>query len=238
MTDNLQSKPLEGTVSVILGGTGHIGKGLVRQHLEAGAKVIVPGRSQESLEKRAQEMPEEYRNQLITIQAQTDDFEAVQQLLADIHKEHGEISNVLASIGGWYDGEKIIETEEAAWQRNFVGPVTGHFGFARAAIPYIKKGGSYTLIQGEIVKAGTPNLTLMAMQGTAVDAFWRSLAAEVKDTVRVNVLEIGSTWSGDLSVNEVGKGAVAIAQSKISGERIPLPHRDELDKLVETLTKK
>lgn len=132
----------------VAGGTGNVGEGVVRAFLGEGARVIVPSRSEERLDLLRRQLGDRAGEQLIGIVGDTSTFAGMRQVADGIASEHGPIHHVVTSLGEWWQGKPVWEVSEEEFQRYFVHPSALHFGAARAFMPNIADGGSYTFLAG------------------------------------------------------------------------------------------
>lgn len=63
-------------------------------------------------------------------------------------EQHGRIDAVVASLGGWWNGKPLVDTDPAKWSRPIEGGLLSHLAMVRTFLPSIAQGGSYTLING------------------------------------------------------------------------------------------
>ncbi len=182
----MENQKLTGKNAVVLGGYGNIGEGIVRAFLAAGANVVVPGRNAERLERLTQSIDEAYRARLVTLVADTESFNAIREVVNQIRANVGPIHHAVFTVGGWWHGTEVANVDADAFNRYFSSPITAHFAFGGAVAAVIEQDGSYTIIQGNTVHDSQPKMSLIAMQGSAVDTFRTSLAADAGDRMRVN----------------------------------------------------
>ena len=125
--DHAVRPDLSGRRVVILGGTGSVGEGIVRAWLAAGADVVVPSRTQG----RADQFTEVLGDLadapgLHLVVGDYTEFDAAEAMAARITAELGEVTDVVASIGGWWQGKPLWEVTAEEWNRWFVGLTTAH----------------------------------------------------------------------------------------------------------------
>ena len=130
---------LSGQTTVILGGTGNIGEGIVRAHIAAGATVVLPSRDADRIEVVRQAL-DEGADRLVGIEGDTQTFDGMTKVAEETVDRAGLPTHVVASIGGWYGGQPVWQTDEQAWNTYFVDPSRAHFAAARAFIPRIADG--------------------------------------------------------------------------------------------------
>lgn len=152
---------LSGRVMLVAGGAGTVGEWVVRVFLREGARVVVPSRSTERLEKLREfvgnESPES-AGRLVTLLGDVGTIagaEALRDELAQKGEAKGEVSwpldGVIASLGGSYDERlPILSAPPEVWQRFQDNNLNAHYACARAFLPGLceRAGTSYTLLGG------------------------------------------------------------------------------------------
>src|SRR5438105_1137320 len=163
---------LDGKVSLVLGGAGFVGEGIVRSFLEEGAFVIVPSRSPERLQGLRQLLGPLANERLVTVPANTGTVAGAEALRGQILAKMGRLDAVVASLGGWWQGPKLVETSVEELGKVLSDNLLSHFIAARTFIPALARspGSTYTFIAGlaaEVPSAGSGPVS-MAMAGQQV----------------------------------------------------------------------
>jgi NAD(P)-dependent dehydrogenase (short-subunit alcohol dehydrogenase family) len=224
------SADLSGQTTVILGGTGNIGEGIVRAHIAAGATVVVPSRDADRIEVVRQAL-DGGADRLVGIEGDTQSFEGMSTVAEETVARAGLPTHVVASIGGWYGGQPVWLTDEQAWDTYFVDPSRAHFAAARAFIQRMADGGSYTMILGLSAYLAMPATGPRAMHGGALRMLRQTLSAEVGPR-RVNSLAFAPLLSrarphGDptwLSSDHVGRLTLGLATTTtVTGQDFQVP---------------
>jgi NAD(P)-dependent dehydrogenase (short-subunit alcohol dehydrogenase family) len=243
MSDNsIPAGPSQGKVVVVPGGTGNVGGGIVRAFAHAGATVIVPSRSVARLKQLKTLVGDEnLPGRVVGIEAAYDTFAAAMELAETVLRDHGRIDHVVASIGGWWQGKTVWQTDETDYQQNFVDIGTSHLAVARAFVPQLGEGGSYTLIAGFSGRKPYAGAGIVSMIGAALLMMREVLSAELRGQRRVNDLVLGpiinrSRPNGDpswLTADQVGEAAVHVAEHPAIADRsITLDNQDDLRTLL------
>src|SRR4051812_15424234 len=100
---------LDGKVSLILGGAGYVGEGIVRSFLEEGAFVIVPSRSQERLAGLRKVLGPLASERLVTVPANVGTLQGAEALRGQILTKMGRLDAVVASLGGYKVGARVVD---------------------------------------------------------------------------------------------------------------------------------
>ena len=172
--------------AVVIGGTGRVGEGIVSAWLEAGAEVVVPSRTSGRIAALRAELPDLAANgRLHLIEHEYTEFDTAVQFADRVEEEVGQVSDVIASIGGWWQGKALWEVDEAEWNRFFVELATAHVATARAWIPRLSPSGSYHLILGGSATTPVPGSSLINMEQAALKMMHEVLSAEAGAQRRV-----------------------------------------------------
>ncbi|AJE45826.1 SDR family NAD(P)-dependent oxidoreductase [Celeribacter indicus] len=177
---------------VIAGGTGDVGEGLVRAWLKTGAHVVVPSRSEGKVGEFRQALSDIGTPETLSFAVgDYTGFDAAQRMAERITAEHGPVTDVVASIGGWWQGKPLWEISEQDWQRYFVGMTTAHVATARAWSPRLPRTGTYQLILGGSAVAPVPGASIISMQQAGLLMMRRVLSEEAGERHRVAAQILG-----------------------------------------------
>eukprot|EP00731_Ephydatia_muelleri_P024582 Em0016g853a len=132
---------------LVFGGSGTVGQGLIRVLLENACRVVAVFRSVESEEKAKRRLGNPPENALITVIGALDSEEDAAMLKANVCKA-GEITDVVASIGGWWQKGPVLEQSLDEYNKVHKDGLQSHFMAAKTFLPLIadKEGTSYTFI--------------------------------------------------------------------------------------------
>ncbi|WP_040166412.1 SDR family oxidoreductase [Microbacterium gorillae] len=228
---------------VVIGGTGRVGEGIVREWLAAGAEVIVPTRSA-AREAEFRDLLSDVTglDRLHTVVTDYADFASAAATAARITTDFGDVTDVVASVGGWWQGAPLWDTDPEVWQRYFVDLTTTHIANVRAWLPRLPESGSYQLILGGSANTVVPGAGVINMEQAALLMMSRTLSAEAGAQRRLFTLILGPvatrgrpwvdpTW---VSGSDVGRVTVGHALSDApSGEVSVRSHQDADDRLAQ-----
>jgi NAD(P)-dependent dehydrogenase (short-subunit alcohol dehydrogenase family) len=189
---------LNGKRVLIAGGTGNVGRHLVREALTAGATAIVPSRKAERLQALRQEVEAHDRSRFVPLEGDLSDEHDAPRLL----RAAGPLDGAVASLGGFVPAPTLLGATKAELQRALDNYTIAHFAVAHVVIPLLRqRGGAYLLINGFLAfDASYPGTGLVAVATAAQAMLARILARETADSpVRVNELVIYSSfgWGND-----------------------------------------
>lgn len=92
---------LTNVFTVVSGGSGCVGAGIIREFLLASATVVAPLRSADGKQKLLAELDGVDCSRLKTPIAQVGNEESVASLATQLREEYGQIDHVVASVGSW-----------------------------------------------------------------------------------------------------------------------------------------
>jgi len=237
MTSTLTRPDLTGHRVLVPGGTGAVGEGIVRRYLAAGADVVVPTRSQDRADEFRTLLGEAATEHLHLVVHDYTSFAGAEDLAAQMVSSLGGIDDVVASIGGWWAGKRLWEIDESDWDNAFVGLATAHMAVARAAVPRLTPGGTYTVIVGASASWPVPTSGLVSMEQAAVLMMQQVLVAELDGTHRAFALVLGPVSTravpGEkewVTAGQVGSMVVgASADPTILGQAIRMTNPAEVE---------
>lgn len=227
---------LEGMRVLIAGGTGNVGRYLVRGVLAAGATVIVPSRSQEKLGELERQLEREHRARFVPLVGDITDAKDGERLVDTVERLDGAI----ASLGRFQAVPAVLESSRAALEAVVEDYLLAHFSAARLLIPLLReRGGGYVTINGPLAfEPRLPGSALVSIATAAQAMLARVLSEETAGTtVRVNelVLYSGFGWGTEaqnsVTGEEIGRFAAYLLSdlgAGVRGETIHLRSRAAL----------
>jgi 3-oxoacyl-[acyl-carrier protein] reductase len=238
---------LAGKVALIIGGAGEVGEGVVRQFLTHGARVVVPSRDQYRLEQLREHLGRLCCDRLITYQGSCCTEEGGQDMRNKIEQDVGHLDIVVASIGGWWQGELLSQVPLRIWNHIMENSLTAHFVAAKTFLPMLAEleGSSYTLLNGGAALYPIPTAGPISVSASAQLMLKNVLAAEYEErAVRINTLLVRTKvntrsqpkpkhhW---ITADEVGLYAVYLASPACDkhGETIIFSERGEIPVMFE-----
>ena len=227
---------LDGKQVLVAGGTGTVGRYLVKAQLAAGATVIVPSRSRSKLDALVAAADSASRKRLILIVGDiTDEADG-----ARIVNEAGGIDGAIASIGRFVSAPSVLDADRGKLEGAIANYAIEHFSTAKSLLPAVERtGGGYVMINGSLAYEPDASGTgLVAIAGAAQSMLGRVLMKERGDLgARINELVIYSSFGrGNDEANEVkGEDVGAYASFLLSeagavvkGQAIHLRSRADL----------
>ena len=180
---------LTGTVTMITGGTGQVGRVVVRRFAEAGAQVVVPYRTLAKWEELQAELGP-LASQVDGLQADLVDEAAVQRVVARALERHGRIDHLLCLAGG-FAGGRFLEAGVDLWDQLLALNLRPTLLALRAVLPHFLERGSGRAVTVGARQALEPSAgaSAYAASKAAVIALTQSLARELRGTgVTINCI--------------------------------------------------
>lgn len=171
---------------VIAGGTGAVGEGIVRTYLRSKAKVIVLTRSDYSRESLKELLSDEKNfSSLSFVVGDYNSFSGAETLANKIVSEHGEVTDVVTSIGGWWQGKTLWKVTQEEWDEYFVSYSTTQLAMVRAWIPSLPKTGTFQIVTGGSGVTPIPHSGLISMEQASLLMMANVLEKETQGNRRI-----------------------------------------------------
>jgi NAD(P)-dependent dehydrogenase (short-subunit alcohol dehydrogenase family) len=183
------SERFSGRNVVVIGGNSGIGLSAARAFAQEGARVILTGRSPQTLESAALEIG----HGCIAIRSDIAVVSQIGDLFARLATELGHIDVLFvnAGIGAFQPIEKVTEED---WDSIHGINLKGVFFTVQKALPLLRKGSSIVLTGSIGALKGIPTGSVYAASKAGLRALGRCFAAElVGKGIRVNVVSPGPT---------------------------------------------
>ncbi len=178
---------LEGKVAVITGGNSGIGLVTAKEFNEQGARVVITGRDQQTLE----EAKREIGGDVLAVRSDTSSLTEIDKLFAAVKEKFGKIDVLFvnAGIGKFAPIESVTEESfDSIMDINFKG---AYFTIQKA-LPLLNDNASIVLNASIVAYIGMPNSSVYAASKAALITLARTLSAElVGRGIRVNVVSPG-----------------------------------------------
>jgi NAD(P)-dependent dehydrogenase (short-subunit alcohol dehydrogenase family) len=179
---------LNGRVALITGGNSGIGLATSRLFATEGAKVVITGRNQATLDSVQRELG----MNALAMQADVTDYMAVERVISSAVDRFGKLDIVFANAGiAEYTplGATTVDTFEQVLRVN----LTSTFFLIQACLPYLRAGASIILNSSVQSVNGRPGLSAYAASKAAVRTLARVMAAELSPrSIRINVITPGA----------------------------------------------
>ena len=179
---------LNNQVAVITGGSTGIGLATAKTFLAEGAKVVITGRNQETLDAAVAEVN---NSNLTAIQSDTSILADIDALAAQVKEKFGKIDVLFANAGiAWF--APIDQSDESFFDAHFNTNVKGLFFTIQKFLPITNDGAKIVLNASAVIHKGFENSSVYSATKGAVRSFARTLSPELAPrNIRVNVVSPG-----------------------------------------------
>jgi NAD(P)-dependent dehydrogenase (short-subunit alcohol dehydrogenase family) len=180
-------KRLEGKVALVTGGNSGIGLAAAQRLREEGARVVISGRNQKTLDEAVKTLGSD----ALAVNADVSKPEDLDKLYAAVSKKFGKI-DVLFANAGIYKFAPLADTSEGLYDELFDINAKGVYFTIQKALPFLNDGASIIINTSIADQIGLVNGSVYAATKAALRSFTRSLAAElVVRGIRVNAVSPG-----------------------------------------------
>lgn len=178
---------LKNKVALITGGTNGMGFATAQEFINEGARVIITGRSQESVDKAVTSLGAN----AIGIVSNAGKLSDVLNLQKQV-KLRTNILDVLFVNAGYGKFAPIEMVDEAHFDELFNMFVKGTFFTVQQMLPIMKEGGSIILNTSVVTEYGMENFSIYSAAKSAVKSFIKTFSAEcTAKKIRVNGISPG-----------------------------------------------
>jgi NAD(P)-dependent dehydrogenase (short-subunit alcohol dehydrogenase family) len=173
---------LTGATTLIVGGAGGVGEGVVRALLWAGAAVVVGGRDQARLDEFIARLHADGvdvgRLSTVVLDGLSADLDDTVQSMVT---EHGRFDLVVVSVASWgQQGRKpLLALSDREWDALVAGNQTVVFRLYRALVPALAPTGALVQLNGMSADIPFPGAGVVALTAAATKSLTRTLAAEM-----------------------------------------------------------
>ncbi len=196
MTDGIAQAEFEAKVAIVTGGGGGLGYAIARAFALNGARVVIAGRTQETLARAAEGIENECRALVLQVAADVAEPRDCERMVAAAVDRFGAV-DILVNNAAYFAASPLIAVEAAETARFFAVNAVGPLNCARAFANWaIEHGRSGAIVNISSIAAGrpVPGLGLYSASKAALESLTRSMAVE---------------WAGKgLRVNAVAPGHV------------------------------
>ena len=174
-------------ILVITGGTSGIGLAAARQFIKEGAKVVVTGRSRQSVGYAQRELG----TNGVAIAADVTKSADLDSLFQHVREKYGRIDVLFANAGIAKLGS-VAETTEKVFDDILDANFRGAYFTVQKALPLLSDGGAIVFTTSWFDEAGVAGTSAVSASKAALRNFARTLAAElIGRNIRVNAVSPG-----------------------------------------------
>jgi 3-oxoacyl-[acyl-carrier protein] reductase len=185
---------LAGRVAVVTGGSRGIGKAVAERLAEAGARVVISYKSDETAAtETVTNIAREYKVEALAVRSDVCDVAGAEHLIYTTNEKFGRLDILVCNAGIW-EGAAVEEITEELWDRVIDVNLKGTWTVCRAAVPVLKRQGSgrIVIVSSTAGQRGEANVSNYAASKGGQIAFTKSLAVELaRHGVTVNAVAPG-----------------------------------------------
>lgn len=178
---------LVGKVAVVTGGNSGMGLATAKLFVREGARVVITGRDQATLDAAVHAMGDS----VFGLRADISKMNDLDRLREFVNDRYGRVDVIFANAGGGRPNSFDLMTEEEfdfTVDTNFKGT----FFTVQKLLPLMRSGGSIILNTSTLSGQGRPYVSAYAASKAAIRSLARSMTAELSDRrIRVNAVAPG-----------------------------------------------
>ena len=180
---------LKNKVAVITGGNSGIGFGIAQEFKNEGAKGVIIGRNQETLDIAAGQLGDNF----IALNADVTNASDLEGVFKETFEKFGQIDVVVANAGGGTNGT-VADTSEADYDKAMDLNLKSVYFTVNKALPYMNDGSSIILIGSNAAHRAYPSFGLYGAAKAAVIYFAKAFSNDLLGRkIRANVITPGTT---------------------------------------------
>jgi len=180
---------LKSKVAVITGGNSGIGFGIAEAFKNEGAKGVIVGRNQETLDSAVAKLGADF----IAINADVTNLADLERVFATTAEKFGKIDVIVANAGAGTVGT-VATIGEADYDKTMDLNLKSVYFTVHKALPHMNDGGSIILIGSNAAHRAYPSFTLYGAAKAAVIFFAKGFSSDLLSRkIRANVITPGTT---------------------------------------------
>ena len=180
---------LENKVVVITGGNSGIGLGIAQEFKNEGAKGVIVGRNQETLDSAVAQLGDNF----LAINADVTSVHDLERVFKETSEKFGNIDIIVANAGGGAVGT-VADLSEAEYDNAMNLNLKSVYFTVNKALPYMNNGGSVILIGSNAAHRAYPSFGLYGAAKAAVIFFAKAFSSDLLGRkIRTNVITPGTT---------------------------------------------
>lgn len=200
----MPQRELEGLGAIVTGSTGNLGSATAKTLAQAGAKVLINGRTSEE---KAAEIVEEIENAggtAVSLMADVTDEISVKRMIETAAAEFGRLDILVNNVGPANKGP-VTEISYADWRNIIAQKLDSAFLTIKHAVPYLAKGGRGAIINvgASSAHTGNPQRSVDVAAKMGLAGLTGSLAVELApQNITVNCVAPGRFHKPGTEVSE------------------------------------
>ena len=178
---------LTGKVAVVTGGNSGIGLATAKRFREEGARVVISGRDQKTLDEAVKTIG----GDVVAVRADVAKLANLDKLFKTVSEKFGKI-DVLFANAGIAKFAPVADSTEAIFDEQFNINVKGVYFTIQKALPLLNDEASIIINSSVASESGTPGASVYSATKAAIRSFARTLTSElISRGIRINVVSPG-----------------------------------------------
>ena len=226
---------ISGKVAIVTGGSEGIGKAIATQLAAEGVRTVIAARKVENLKRAAAEIASATKGEVLPVQADVANLDAVKKLVAGAVSAFGGVDILVNNAAGSGSGA-LSELTDEDWLRHLDVKLIGYVRCAREVIPHMKQKnwGRIVNIGGEAARGSGGYASGAA--NSAVVNFSKKLSDEVAAYgITVNAIHPGTTRTQRREHAAARKGVTLDELVREQIKRIPIGRLIEPEEIAYTV---
>jgi NAD(P)-dependent dehydrogenase (short-subunit alcohol dehydrogenase family) len=221
---------LAGKVALVTGGNSGIGLATAKLFSQEGAKVVITGRDQTTLDQAVSAI----NGDVLALQSDVADLNRIDQLYQEIAAKIGKIDVLFANAGtGRFTS--LEEATEETYDEVFSINLKGVYFTVQKALAHLNDDAAIVLNTSFIGMLGRPNTSLVSASKAAVRSLTRTFAAElIGRGIRVNAVSPGAIATPFHSRTGLSEEAVKASAERFI-EQIPMQRFGTAEEIAKTV---
>ncbi len=181
---------LSGKIALVTGGSRGLGKAVALAMAEKGARVVICGRKQDSLDKAAEEL-RRLGSEVTARVAHVGKSDQVAALIQFIERQHGKLDILVNNVGTNILTPSVAEADEGLWDKLMETNLKSAFLVTSYAHKLMKKagGGKIVNISSVAARKAARGMGIYCVAKAALEMLTRVLAVELaSDHINVNAV--------------------------------------------------
>ena len=194
--DYIGSGKLEGLAALVTGGDSGIGRAVAVLFAREGADVAITYLSEHKDARATKAAVEGEGRRCIAVAGDVRDPRFCERVVKRTVKAFGRLDVLVNNAAFQQHRKSLQDIDDEQLQRTLQTNIAGYFHMARAALPHMGEGASIVNTSSETALFGSKHLLDYSATKGAIDAFTRSLAANLLERgIRVNAVAPGPVWT-------------------------------------------
>lgn len=207
------SYDLSGKVAIVTGASRGIGQSIAEHYAQAGAKVVLASRKQESLDEVAASIKAN-GGEALAIAAHTGQKETLKELVDETIETWGRVDVLVNNAATNPHFGNVLTAEDSLWQKTIEVNIMGNVWLCQQVVPHMTAQGGGSIINVASIAGIRPGMMqgIYSMTKAAIISLTQTLAMELgADKIRVNAIAPGlvqtrfaqALWDNESIMNSV-----------------------------------